>query len=76
MKKQAAPVNRRGRALADDAFPPDFARNAYTLAIRRAARDAHRTVCDRYALECDTCREYASAIVEAKRLLNHGVNLP
>jgi len=30
--------------LPDDALPPEFVRRAYTLAIRRAARDAHRAV--------------------------------
>jgi len=71
MKQQAAPAVRRGRPLPDDVYPPDFVRNAYMLAIRRAARDAHRTVCARDAVECDTCREHASAIAEAKRELNH-----
>jgi len=46
------------------------------LAIRRAARDAHRTVCDRDTLECETCGEHAAAIAEAKRLLNHAAELP
>ncbi len=71
MKQQAAPAHRRGRALLDDAFPPDFVRNAYMLAIRRAARDAHRTVCDRDVVECDACREHMQAIVEAKHALNY-----
>jgi len=75
MKQQAAPAIRRGRALPDDAFPADFARNAYMLAIRRAARDVHRTVCGRDALECDTCREHAAAIAEAKQTLNHAGKL-
>jgi len=72
MKQQAAPVQRRGRALSDDDFSPDFVRRAYMLAIRRAARDAHRTVCDRDAVECDTCREHTQAVAEAKRALNPG----
>ncbi len=76
MKQQAAPAHRRGRPLLDDAFPPDFVRNAYMLAIRRAARDAHRPVCDRDAFECNTCREHAAAIAEAKRALNRGAERP
>jgi len=76
MKQQAAPATRRGRALSDEDFPPDFVRSAYMLAIRRAARDAHRTLCDCDALECDTCRQHAAAIAEAKRLLNHAAELP
>ncbi len=75
MKHEAAPAHRRGRPLLDDAFPPHFVRCAYMLAIRRAARDAHRTICDRDAVECDTCRELASAIAEANYLLNHRADL-
>jgi hypothetical protein len=75
MKQQAAPATRRGRALSDEDVPPDFVRNAYMLAIRRAARDAHRTVCDRDTLECDICREHADAITDAKRVLNHANDL-
>jgi len=71
MKDEAAPVQRRGRPLPDDAFPADFERNAYMLAIRRAARDAHRMLCDRDAVECDVCREHTQRIAEAKRTLNH-----
>ncbi len=71
MKQQTAPAMRRGRPLLEEDFPPDFVRNAYMLAIRRAARDAHRTVCDRDAAECDACREHTQRIAEAKRTLNH-----
>jgi len=71
MKQQAAPATRRGRSLPDDAFPPEFVRHAYTLAIRRAARDAHRSVCDRDAVECATCQDHARAIADAKWALNH-----
>ena len=42
MKQQAASATRRGRALHDEAFPADFVRNAYMLAIRRAAPAAPR----------------------------------
>ncbi len=73
MKDEAAPVQRRGRLLPNDAFRTEFVRNAYTVAIRRAARDAHRSVCDRDADECDVCRELAQGIAEAKRALNHPV---
>jgi len=72
MKQQAVPATRRGRALPDEDFPPEFVRNAYTLAMRRAARDAHRGFCDRDVVECDICRENAEAIADAKRRLNHG----
>ncbi len=75
MKQQTAPAMRRGRALADADFPPEFVRNAYTLAIWRAARDAHRAACDRDAVDCDACRKFAQGIAEAKYALNHGVNL-
>jgi len=71
MKQQAAPVPRRGRALFDDDFAPEFVRHAHMLAIRRAARDAHRSECGRDAVECDICREHAWAIAEAKYALNH-----
>jgi hypothetical protein len=71
MKQQAAPATRRGRGLPDDAFPPEFVRHAYTLAIRRAARDAHRSVCDRDAVECASCRDHAHGIADAKWALNH-----
>jgi hypothetical protein len=68
MKYQAVPASRRGRAPHDD-FPPEFARGAYMLAIARAARDAHRGVCDRDTVECTTCLEHAEAIAKAKRAL-------
>jgi len=70
MKQHAALVHRRGRALPDEDFPPDFVRSAYTLAIRRAARDSHRAVCDRNTVECDACRDHTQAIAEAKRELS------
>lgn len=67
MKYKAAPAVRRGRARTDDAFSRDFVHHAYMLAIRLAVRDAHRAMCDRDAVECDTCRECAQAIADAKR---------
>jgi len=71
MRHDAAPAHRRGRPLPVDAFPPEFVRHAYMLAIRRAARDAHRSECDLDAVECEACREHARDIAEAKRLLNY-----
>ncbi len=49
----------------------DFHRATYMLAIRRAARDAHRSECDLDAVGCEVCREHARDIAEAKRALNH-----
>jgi hypothetical protein len=71
MKQHVAPAKRRGRALPDDDLPPEFVRNAHMLAIRRAARDAHRSSCSRDAVECHDCQELASAIADAKWMLNH-----
>ncbi len=71
MKRQAVPATCRDRALPDDAIPPEFVRCAYTLAIRRAARDAHRSVCNRDAVDCAICCEHAAAIAETKWALNH-----
>ncbi len=71
MKQQAAPAPSRGRDCCDDAFPPGFLRNAHMLAIRRAARDAHRAVCDHDAVGCSICCHHAAAIAEAKWALNH-----
>ncbi len=69
MKRQAVPATRRDRALPDEALPPEFVHRAYTLAIRRAARDAHRVVCDLDIVECDVCRQHAQAISDAKHSL-------
>ena len=46
-----------------------FLRAARELAIRRAARDAHRTECDTDAFECTICRMHAARIAEAKAAL-------
>ena len=43
-----------------------FLRAAHELAIRRAARDAHRAGCRFDAEECPICREHAGRIAEAK----------
>jgi hypothetical protein len=48
---------------------PTFLRAAYELAIRRAARDAHRSGCRLDAAECPICREHAGRIAEAKAAL-------
>jgi len=74
MKRQTVPATRRDRALPEDALPPEFVRRAYTLAIRRAARDAHRAVCDRDAVDCTICCEHAAAIAEAKWEVNHATS--
>lgn len=66
MTYEAAPVFGRGRSPHEDAFPENVACNAYRLALLYAARDAHRTACDRDAVACDTCRAYAEAIGDAK----------
>jgi len=74
MKQQAVPATCRGRSLPDEDFPPEFVRRAHMLAIQRAARDAHRTVCGRDTLECETCGELMAAIAEAKWALNHATD--
>ncbi len=76
MKQQAVPAHRRGRPLPNEAFPEEFVRYAYMLAIRRAARDAHRSQCDRDAGDCESCRGHTETIAEAKRRLNHDVEVP
>lgn len=70
MKQEAAPAQRRGRALPDQGSPPEFVHSAHILAIQLAARDAHRAVCNRDVVECDTCREYESAIRDAELALS------
>jgi len=76
MKQQAAPVNRRGRLLPDDDFAPTSVRHAYILAIRRAAGDAHQSICDRDTVECDACGKHAQLIKNAEHALNYGLQLP
>jgi hypothetical protein len=71
MKQQAAPAPSRGRPVPSDAFALAFVRSAHMLAIRRAARDAHRVVCDRDAVGCTICCRHAAAIADAKWALNH-----
>jgi len=74
MNRQAVPATRRDRALPEETLPSEFVCRAYTLAIRRAARDAHRAVCNRAAVDCATCCEHAAAIAEAKWALNHATS--
>ena len=61
MKASAAPVRDRGGSL-----HPDFVRAASSLAIARAARESHRTVCEYDAQECPKCQEVAAAVRQAK----------
>lgn len=46
-----------------------FVHSARSLAIARAARDAHRSDCERDAFDCETCREHAAAVAKAKLAL-------
>ncbi len=71
MKHEAAPAARRGRARPEDSFTPELVCHAYKLAIRRAARDAHRNECDRDAVECEACHGHARGIADAKWALNN-----
>ena len=66
MEERAVPVRSRGRL---PGISPAFLRAARELAIRRAARDAHRSECSVDALECDACRLHAASIAEAKTAL-------
>jgi hypothetical protein len=68
MKDQAVSVWGRGRLIRISA---EFLYAARELAIRRAARDAHRSDCDTDALECNICRMHAARIAEAKAALRH-----
>jgi hypothetical protein len=66
-----AAASPRGRCLSPDPpVSPGFLRSAQTLAIRRAARDAHRSLCDHDSVECSVCREHARMIADAKLALN------
>ena len=66
MEEQAVPVNIRDRV---PGLTPAFLHAAHELAIRRAARDAHRSECAIDALECSVCRMHATRIAEAKTAL-------
>jgi len=67
MDERAAPVTNRGRTASP--MNAGFLFAARELAIRRAARDAHRTVCRIDAFECSICRAHASRISDAKAAL-------
>ena len=70
MIKNAARAFGRGRFSKGESITLAFLERAQRLAIRRAARDAHRASCDRDADECPVCAEHARCIAEAKRSLN------
>ena len=67
MEKRAVPATRRGRLF--PGISAAFFQAAQELAIRRAARDAHRSECDLDAVECSICRMHAARIAEAKAAL-------
>lgn len=64
MKDSATPAAGWGGLL-----HPAFVRAATSLAIARAARDAHRTGCEYDAQDCPTCHELAATIRKAKEAL-------
>ena len=66
MKDLAVSVWGRGRLIRISA---EFLYAARELAIRRAARDAHRSECESDALECNVCRVHATRIADAKAAL-------
>lgn len=66
MEDPAVPVRSRDRV---PGITPAFLHAAHELAIRRAARDAHRSECSIDALECSACRMHAARIAEAKAAL-------
>ena len=66
MEERAVPVFSRDRI---PGISPAFLHAAHELAIRRAARDAHRSECGIDALECSVCRMHAARIAEAKAAL-------
>lgn len=71
MTEQAAPALRRGPVSLIDELTLAFLQRAQRLAIRRAARDAHRADCRYDALDCPTCQEHARAITDAKQSLRN-----
>ena len=72
MKENAASAFGWGRPSCGDTITLAFLQRAQRLAVRRAARDAHRASCNRNAEECPICHEHAQGIAEAKRALNGG----
>ena len=67
MKDKAVSAPVRGRLIRS--ISAEFLHAARELAIRRAARDAHRTECETDAFECTICRMHAARIAEAKAAL-------
>lgn len=67
MSNKAASARGRGRFIRG--ISAEFLHAARELAIRRAARDAHRSECDTDAFECAICRMHAARIAEAKAAL-------
>ena len=66
MKDLAVSVRGRDRLTSISA---EFLHAARELAIRRAAREAHRSECESDALECNVCRVHATRIADAKAAL-------
>jgi hypothetical protein len=67
INNEAASALGRGRLIRT--ISAEFLHAARELAIRRAARDAHRTECHTDAFECSICRIHAVRIAEAKAAL-------
>jgi hypothetical protein len=72
VKKNAASAFGWGRPSCGDTITLAFLQRAQRLAVRRDARDAHRSSCDLEPEECPLCQEHAQGIAEAKRALNGG----
>ena len=66
MTNKPVAVQSRGRLIGISA---EFLHAAREVALRRAARDAHRSECDTDALECSICRMHAARIADAKAAL-------
>jgi hypothetical protein len=64
INNKAVSARNRGRLIRS--ISSEFLHAARELAIRRAARDAHRSECDTDAFECAICRMHAQRIAEAK----------
>lgn len=67
MKDKAVSAQDLGRLIRG--ISAEFFHVAHELAMRRAARDAHRSECDAEASECAICRMHAACIAEAKAAL-------
>jgi hypothetical protein len=66
VKDLATPASGRGSLL-----HPEFVRSATSLAIARAARDAHRSACVYDADDCPRCQELGAGVRRAKEALHH-----